>query len=165
MTTTLSWKDPLPAVCWSLPIGKYHPAGFGYSKNNNVHTGIDLYVAERTSVHSVETGTVIAIINFTGPKTPYSNLLPTQAIMIEGQSGVVLYGEIEVIEEIQIGQLIEAGSKIAHIKCAVPDQPMLHLELYKHGTKNSCVWKQGQSQPKPLLDPTSYLLSLKTYRR
>ena len=165
MTTLYSWKDPLPAVCWSLPIGKYHPAGFGYSKNHNVHTGVDLYVSYNAPVHSVENGTVIDIVKFTGPQTNYPNLLPTQAILIEGQSGVVLYGEIEVLEEIQIGQLIEAGSKIAHIKCAVPDQPMLHLELYKPGTKNSCVWKQGQPQPKPLLDPTSYLLSLKTYRR
>ena len=163
--TTSSWKDPLPVYMWSLPIGKYHPAGFGYSKNHNVHTGIDLYVPDNIPVMSVEAGNVVAIFKFTGSGTPYPSLLPTEAIMIEGATGVVLYGEVEVKKDIQIGQLIEAGSKIANIKCAILDQPMLHLELYKHGTKTPCIWKQGTSQPKSLLDPTSYLLSLKTYRR
>jgi len=163
--TTSSWKDPLPAVCWSLPIGKYHPAGFGYSKNHNVHTGVDLYVPEHTSVHSVERGTVIDIIQFTGPGTPYSNLLATDAILIEGNSGVVLYGEVEVLKDIQIGQLIEPGSKIALIKCAIVNQAMLHLEWYTAGTIKPVIWKQNTAQPKCLLDPTSNLLALKTYRR
>lgn len=163
--TITTWKDPLPVYMWSLPIGKYHPAGFGYSKNHNVHAGVDLYVPDNIPVMSVETGTVVNIFQFTGPGTPYSSLFQTEAIMIEGATGVVLYGEVEVKKDIQIGQLIEAGSKIANIKCAIQDQPMLHLELYKHGTKTPCVWKQGNSQPKSLLDPTSYLLSLKTYRR
>ena len=165
MSTLYSWKDPLPAVCWSLPIGKYHPAGFGYSKNHNVHTGIDLYVPESSSVHSVEAGTVIDIFNFTGPKTLYPQLLPTEAIVIHGATGLVLYGELQVLKDIQFGQLIGAGTKIANIICAVPDQPMLHLELHKPGSKIPSVWKQGQPQPKSLLDPTSYLLSLKTYTK
>ena len=165
MPTSSSWKDPMPAVSWSLPIGKYHPAGFGYSKSHNIHTGIDLYVPEGSSVHSVEDGTVADIFQFSGPNTLYNYLLPTQAVVVNGPTGLVLYGEVEVLKDIQIGQLIGAGTKIANIKCAVPDQPMLHLELHKHGSKIPCLWKQGQPQPKSLLDPTSYLLSLKTYTR
>jgi murein DD-endopeptidase MepM/ murein hydrolase activator NlpD len=163
MPTLSTWKDPLPAVSWSLPIGKYHPAGFGYSKSHNVHTGIDLYVPERSSVHSVEDGTVVNIFNFTGPKTLYPHLLPTKAIVVNGKTGLVLYGEVET--DLSVGQLIAAGDKIAYIKCAIPDQPMLHLELYMHGSNVPCIWKQGQPQPKSLLDPTSYLLSLKTYTK
>lgn len=160
-----TWKDPIPAVSWSLPIGKYHPAGFGYSKSHNIHTGIDLYVPEGSTVHSVEDGTIIDIFKFTGPKTIYPQLLPTEAVVVNGATGLVLYGEVEVLEGLQIGQLIGAGAKIANIICAVPDQPMLHLELHKHGSKIPCLWKQGHPQPKSLLDPTSYLLSLKTYTK
>ena len=163
--TTSSWKDPLPVYLWSLPIGKYHPAGFGYSKNHNVHTGVDLYVPDNIPVVSVEAGTVIAILQFTGPGTPYPSLIPTEAIMIEGATGVVLYGEVEVKKDIQVGQVIEAGSRIANIKCAILNQPMLHLELYKHGTKKPRVWKQGAVQPKSLLDPTPHLISLKTCKK
>jgi len=161
----ISWKDPLPVVCWSLPIGKYHPAGFGYSKYSNIHSGVDLYVPQHTPVHSVETGTVVNILNFTGPFSFYPSLNPTQLLMIEGVSGVVLYGAIEVLEDIKVGQLIETGCKIAHVISAIEEQPMLHIELHKNGTKLPSAWKQGHSQPKSLLDPTSYLLSLKTYRR
>lgn len=163
--TITSWKDPLPAVSWSLPIGKYHPAGFGYSKNYNVHTGIDLYVPEYSSVHAVEGGTVIDIFKFTGMGTSYPNLDTTNAIMIEGASGVVLYGEVEVLKDISIGQLIEPGSKIAVIKCAITNHAMLHLEWYTQGTIQPIIWKQNTAQPKRLLDPTSNLLALKTYRR
>lgn len=160
-----TWKDPLPAACWSLPIGNYHPAGFGYAKNYNVHTGIDIYVPEHSCVHAVEGGIVIDIFKFTGLGTSYPNLDPTYAIMIEGASGVVLYGEVEVLKDIRIGQLIEPGSKIALVKCAIINQAMLHLEWYAQGTIQPIIWKQNTARPKRLLDPTSNLLTLKTYRR
>jgi hypothetical protein len=36
---------------------------------------------------------------------------------------------------------------------------MLHLELYRHGTRAAVWWRLDEPRPANLLDPTPYLLN------
>ena len=91
----------------------------------------------------------------------------TWGIMIEGDSGVVNYGEVEQ-SQLVVGKRVQRGSLIGHVKRVLfedryrPDIPghscsMLHLELYKHGTKDFADWHEPAKNPN-LLDPTPFLM-------
>ena len=73
-----------------------HPGGFGAQRKHDLHTGVDLYVDGPVLVQAIEEGTVVAVREFTGeksqPPTPWWNR--TRAILIEGRSGVIVYGEV-----------------------------------------------------------------------
>lgn len=149
-----------------IPTGE-HPGAFGTRRKFDIHTGVDLYVPEHEPVFAVETGHVVAIENYTGPEADSPWWLDTKAILIEGESGVVCYGEVAP-KDIGIGQLIDRGSQIAHVipvlqegkkRNDIPGHSrfMLHFELYEHGTTKSVWWKPNQDKPTNLLDPTQLL--------
>lgn len=174
------WQNPLPTMSLhqsqgsedfktfeeghtGIPIGPEHPGSFGFKRANHTHEGIDLYCPEGTTVRAVEAGTVVAVINFTGPSatppSPWWN--NTQAILVEGETGVVVYGEI--MTQLEVGDVLAAGSLIGHVvqvltKDKGRPMSMLHLELHEHGTRDAYEWLD--ERPPSLLDPTSHLLGL-----
>ena len=157
-------RFPLNNYKYDLP--NYNDVGgFGFKRKFDIHTGIDLYCEEYDPVYAIEDGIIINIEKFTGSEagSPWWN--NTEAILIEGESGVLLYGEIEVDSDIRFKKEVKEGELLGLIKkVLIKDKGllppnMLHIELYKHGTKESVWWYLNDEKPENLLDV--YLL-LKT---
>lgn len=134
---------------------------FGIIRKHDVHTGVDVYCEPGTAVTAIESGIVVAVVDFTGEKagSPWWN--DTKAVMVEGDSGVILYGEIntkrKVGEKIKRGQIV-GGVKTVLKKNKGKPMSMLHLELYRHGTKEPTeLVKRMDQLPDNLLDPTFLL--------
>lgn len=139
---------------------------FGAVRKHDVHTGVDLYCDPDQIVVAIEEGTVVKIENFTGenatPPTPWWN--NTQAVMVEGPSGVIVYGEIKPLDSLKVGDKIKAGKILGRVVTVLKKDKglpmtMLHVELYKTGARETVVWNLGENQPDTLLDPT-YLLDV-----
>jgi len=148
-----------------LPVGDAHPGAFGFVRRNHIHEGVDLYCPEGTPVRAVEDGVVVAVIPFTGPSAEPSSPWwhDTSAILIEGASGVVVYGEVEVGSGIVEGVRVGAGETIASVvpvlkKDKGRPMTMLHLELHTPGVRDAFEWTQEGGRPESLLDPTAQLL-------
>lgn len=154
-------------LIWPL-IGedKYtsHQGQFAAIRKHDIHTGVDCYCDQGQLVVSMEDGVIVKIENFTGenaiPPSPWWN--NTQAIFIEGASGVILYGEIKPLDSIKIGDKIKSGKILGKVVTVLKKDKglpmtMLHVELYKTGTRESVIWNIGDNQPDTLLDPTNLL--------
>jgi phosphopantothenoylcysteine decarboxylase len=169
----LTWIFPLPKdECSGIPIGS-HPGSFGAKRRKDVHTGVDLYCKDDSPVYAVEDGRVIGYERFTGELagSPWWN--DTDAILIEGASGVVCYGEIKKdFATPHVGETVRRGCLVGRVSAVVregrerPDVPghsrsMLHLELYKHGrtSVSSCWGGLDEEMPDYMVDPTALLLS------
>ena len=128
-----------------FPIKKYRyyiprsdkPGGFGFSRKHDVHTGIDLYCEEGTEVHAIVSGKVVNTGRFTGKDVGSSWWNDTDFIMIESEYsyGNILYGEIEIREDIKIGDEIKTGEIIGKVKQVLKNDKglpmsMLHIEEY-----------------------------------
>lgn len=153
--------NPMPEV----PIGN-HDGAFGFMRKHDVHTGVDLYCDNLAKVYAIECGTVVAILDFTGPKadSPWWN--DTRAILIEGNSGVFVYGEVQEREGLKIGDNVECGDVLGEVVTVLQKDKgkpmtMLHLELYEHKFRDVVWWNLGKEKPEPLLDPTNILMSIK----
>lgn len=148
-----------------LPVGERHPGAFGHVRRNHVHEGVDLYCPDGTPVVTVEPGIVVAVIAFTGPgaEPPSPWWHDTQAVLVEGASGVVVYGE--VIAERKIGDRVAAGDHLGRVtpvlrKDKGRPMTMLHLELHRHGERDAYEWTEEGGRPPSLLDPTPHLLAM-----
>lgn len=146
-----------------VPLGPDHPGAFGYPRKHHTHEGVDLYCPEGTPVAAVEDGVVVSIIPFTGeaaiPPSPWWH--DTWALLVEGDTGVVVYGEITLSHGYWPGDIIRAGEIIGHVKQVLKEDKgrpmsMLHLELHRHGTKDAVDWVEYR--PETLLDPTEHLM-------
>ena len=157
----MTWHWPLPDRYPLLPDGQ---GAFGSARTHDVHTGVDLYAPDGHPVVAVEEGTVVAIDPcFTGgAESPWWN--QTAAVLVEGRSGVVLYGEVEAA--VQVGDAVQAGSTVGVVRQVLRERPgksypnptsMLHLELYAAGARAAVWWRPGEEQPAGLLDPTALL--------
>lgn len=162
----LKWHFPLK-FCNGIPIN-HHPGAFGFNRKKNHHTGVDLYTNDGEPVYAVEDGVVVKIDKFTGPDMGHDWWESTWGVMVEGASGVVNYGEVTPNENLKINSIVKRGSHIANVKRVLfehklrKDIPghscsMLHLELYKTGTREFADWHDPQKNPN-LLDPTSFLI-------
>lgn len=151
-----------------IPING-HPGAFATKRKNSTHTGVDLYANEGRIVVPVENGTVVGREPFTGPKDNSPWWLDTDCILVEGASGVVCYGEININSNISIGQRVYGGKTIlGTVKRVIPNgiehpevmgwKPnMLHIELYPYGMYKASA---GYEKDKGILqDPTSYLIN------
>lgn len=145
-----------------LPLSP-HPGAFGVRRRYEVHTGVDLYAPEGTPVSAVEDGVVVGVEWFTGPDAdpPCPWWLPTKAVLVEGASGVVLYGEVE--PDVAPGWYLRAGATVGRVARVLRHDKglptsMLHLELHVHGTiASSHPWELEGNPPRSLLDPTPLL--------
>lgn len=137
------------------------PGAFAARRKYDIHTGVDLYVPQNTKVYAGESGTVVAVEEFTGPgvETPWWN--QTWAVLIEGNSGIVVYGEIKPDPNIEVGRVIYFGDKIGKVIPVLKTDKgkpmsMLHVELLERGqTASAPVWLD--EKPVGLLDPTELL--------
>ena len=148
-----------------LPIAP-HPGAFAVHRKHHTHEGVDLYCPEGTEVCAVEDGTVVAVIPFTGmlatPPSPWWR--DTTAVLVEGATGVVVYGEISSL--VEVGEHVSRGQPLGHVKRVLLRDKgypttMLHLELHQHGTRNAFDWIDVK--PLSLLDPTPYLLQAQSF--
>lgn len=175
---TGAWKNPLPLRlvasddslsfrhmppgATALPLPP-HPGGYGVTRKHHCHEGVDFYCPAGTPVTAVEAGRVVAVIAFTGPAAQSPWWHDTQAVMVEGASGVVLYGEIAA--DVVVGETVEAGQRLGHVVQVLREDKgrplsMLHLELHAAGTRDCAEWPVGAPAPATLRDPTPFLQPL-----
>jgi len=138
------------------------PGRFGAVRKHDTHTGVDLYTRLGMPVVTVEKGIVVGIEKFTGPDagSPWWN--ETEAVLVEGPSGVVVYGEIGSLSGVTVGQRIGRCECVGSVKTVLRKDKgrpmnMLHLELYEHGVRETVWWRHGEPRPVGLLDPTEKL--------
>jgi hypothetical protein len=165
---SLRWSFPLKK-CNGIPVTP-HPGAFSHKRKHSHHTGVDLYCEEGERVYAVEDGVIVGIEWFTGAKdeSPWWN--DTQAILVEGATGVVCYGEIQVSKRCVVGNTVSRGGWLGRVAPVLkegkerPDIPghsrcMLHMELYTHGsTKCSVSWGLDKEKAKNMRDPTTWLI-------
>ena len=157
----------------SLPTWE-EPGSFGALRKLDIHTGVDLYCKKGASVFPVEPGKVVSIGPFTGKKTGTEWWNDTEYLAVEGNSGVVVYGEIEVNQELRVGNPVYHDTKLGKVLTVLKHKPrtairnhsmsMLHLELYRSfffGDEICQVWTDASKRDKNLLDPTPYLWLMK----
>lgn len=152
----------LPEFSTFIPMSG-HPGSYAFRRKNHIHEGVDLYCPEGTRVAAVETGEVVAVIPFTGPRGASPWWEDTDAVLVEGESGVVVYGEVE--SGVKVGTRYLKGDKIGWVKRVLKvdkgrPMSMLHLELHDHGTRDAPEWPVNGPKPATLRDPTPYLLEM-----
>lgn len=130
---------------------------FGVQRKHDIHTGIDLYAEEGTKIYAIESGQVISVVPFTGIPAESPWWLDTDAVMVEGPYGVILYGELST--DLKAGDFVFEGDIIGSVKRVLKKDKgkpvaMLHIECYTSGTKEPVWWNIGEIQPSNLLDPT-----------
>lgn len=157
----MSWEFPLmnyDGIVPELP----HLGAFGVVRKFHTHEGVDLYAPEETPVFAVEPGKVVTIEPFTGPAAGSPWWHDTQCVMVEGESGVVNYGEVSANPALMVGQQLSTGAIIGWVKQVLKKDKghpmsMLHFELYEHGVRESVEWSPNEPRPQGLLDPTEKL--------
>lgn len=150
---------PMPLV----PIVP-HQGGFGTVRKHNIHHGVDLYVAEGTPVFALEAGQIREVDRFTGAAvgTPWWN--DTWALLVEGASGGIVYGEIEPASGLRPGIEVKEGAIIGRVRRVLKKDKglptsMLHVELHVSNCADAWDgWYVGSERPQGLLDPTPLLL-------
>lgn len=156
----MNWYPPIKNM--ELPVGL---GEFGAVRKHHTHEGVDLYCNNNDNVYAVEEGIVVGYYWFTGeqsnPPSPWWN--DTEVVLIEGDTGVVAYGEISVLPSIkQIGMRVERGQYIGNVVTVLKKDKgrpmsMLHLELYEKGIRKTGNWDHGLPKPEGLKDPSKYL--------
>lgn len=154
-------------LLWPLlgqsPLFPDAPGEFAAERTHENHTGDDVYTEIGQPVVSMEDGIVVSIERFTGahvPGKPSPWWNDTWAVLVEGASGVVVYGEIR--PGVEVGQRLRAGDlvgKVIPVLRTFKGRPMvmLHVELLRPGTRKTAIWPRGTERPADLLDPTPML--------
>lgn len=166
-------KFPIKFKHVDFPRGQ-EPGAFGTVRKHDIHTGVDLYCEDGDEVVCVENGTVVAIEAFTGEHadSPWWN--DTWAVLVEGEHGVICYGEIIPAEGLKIGDKLVYNQFIGNVRQVLKKDKgknppsMLHFELYTHGTRKTVWWHHGNEQPERLRNPVpllNYLLSVHEYEQ
>lgn len=158
---SLSFKDMRDGET-GLPLAP-HPGAFGVQRQHHFHEGIDLYCPEGTAVYAVEAGIVVTVLPFTGAQVGMDWWEDTDAVLVEGVSGVVVYGE--VTPTVKAGDVVAAGDVVGHVKRVLKidkgrPMSMLHLELHTHGARLAPEWTAESGKPETLRDPTEFLKRL-----
>lgn len=153
----MSARWPLPEVAPARPAGQ---GAFGAHRRYDIHTGVDLYCPEGSTVAAITGGRVVAVLPFTGPLAESPWWLPTEAVMIEDPEGVWLYGELS--SHLSVGQVVSAGDRVGQITRVLRHDKgkpttMLHLERYAPGAREPVWWRHDEPMPELLRDPTALL--------
>lgn len=156
-----NWTWPIKDA---TPLFPDAPGMFGTTRKHDVHTGIDLYCEEDAEIVAVEPGVVVAVEKFTGEWCEGEDHSPwwnnTAAVLVRGDSGVVLYGEIQ--STVSVGDTVERGQGLGWARTVLRKfkgrpMTMLHLELLDHNAVGSVWWHEGE-QPDKLKNPLTHLL-------
>lgn len=153
------WRWPLARRLHPVPASPSQGA-FGALRRHDVHTGVDLYAEPGDAVFAVEAGVVVAIEEFTGARAGSPWWHDTLAVLIEGPSGVVLYGELA--PAVAVGARVARGELVGRVLTVLKNNKglpmtMLHLELYEQGTRTSVWWHHDEPKPSGLRDPSDSL--------
>lgn len=156
--------DAMSMPLEEMPYVPYHGdvGAFGVDRKYDVHTGVDLYCEEGTAVYAMEDSYMVSVPYFTGERAGSPWWEDTYAVMLAGKSGVLLYGEIEVVAGVSRSGVC-AGQLLGYVKRVLKKDKgrpmsMLHMERYVQGTEvHVRSWELGVVQPKQLLDVTSLL--------
>lgn len=152
---------------FDVPVGN-HYGSFGVKRKYSYHCGVDLYTKENTPVFAIEFGTVVEVKWFTGPEAESDWWLPTRCVSVQGDSGVIVYGEIQEVSHINVGSNICMGEHLGNVQRVLKHDKgkpmsMLHIQLLEHGMTDDDIpsWKHNMEKPKGLLDPTNILINSK----
>lgn len=153
-----SFQD-FPLGVTGIPVGS-HPGAFSVRRKNHVHEGVDLYCPEGTDVYPMESGVVVGTFDFTGVMAGSPWWHDTQCVMVEGKSGVILYGEIFAAQLFPQGYYVTPSDLLGTVKRVLKvdkgrPMSMLHIELHKPGTQFFSPWEGDR--PDSILDPTPLL--------
>lgn len=130
---------------------------FGAPRDGRHHAGIDLYGYAGDPVLAIADGTIVNTQTFH---------LGTDAVLVEHDGLVALYGEVErgSWNDFGVGEgsRVRRGDPIARIGCMVGspsncESHMLHFEAYAPGTRGNEQWHG--TPPAELRDPTIVLLA------
>lgn len=136
---------------------------FGARRKFDVHTGVDLFCDPGDPIFAIEDGEITCICYFTGAVIGMPWWNETMAVAVEGRSGVILYGEIDPIGGIAVGQKIREGEIVGNALTVLKNDKglpmtMLHLELYRHGYRGDWeFWKLDGEKPRDLLNSEQLL--------
>lgn len=168
----MNWYFPLDHYPFSVPE-KDHPGAFLKERKFHFHEGVDLYTKPNAKVYAVEDSIVYKILKFTGEKagSPWWN--NTRAIVLKGNSGYILYGEVKIKKGLKEGDKILKGEHIATVKAVLKKRKhnpryMLHFEWYDKFQEPIELIKNKRNRDKKnniyekvkengLLDPTQNL--------
>jgi phosphopantothenoylcysteine decarboxylase len=148
-----------------------HPGAFGAIRKHDIHTGVDLYCELYTQVDACQDGVIVDISQFTGKDVGSPWWKDTWSISVEGRSGIICYGEIDINKKLKVGDKVSKWDALGVVIPVLNSKPnrqienhrmqMLHIELMKKGSKDYCCplngWTVDGDRPKELLDPTPYL--------
>lgn len=139
------------------------PGAFGTVRKHDIHTGVDLYCPDGTSVFAIESGVVVALLPFTGEKADSPWWRDTDAVLIQSDRHVLCYGEINPSLDLKVGDTVAEGDLIGWVARVLKNDKgrpttMLHLERYTKGTLEPVWWRLNEPQPENLRDPTRLLL-------
>ena len=135
-----------------------HEGSFGIERKHDIHTGIDIYCQNGDLVYSIEDGTIIDIVQFTGfDESPWWNDTYAMVIKSNDNNHIWLYGELKEPNLI-IGEKVFKGSIIGQVETVLKknkNKPMtmLHIELYSTYSK-PVIWNLNTPCPKGLENPT-----------
>lgn len=128
---------------------------FAAKRRYDIHTGVDLFCPDGTEVYAIEDGIVTNVAKFTGASIGMPWWAETWCVLVEGKSGVFLYGELYEPDYV-IGDIVFEGSVIGNIKTVLLKDKglpmsMLHIEWYEPGYRgNWDWWYHDQPMPKSL---------------
>jgi len=155
------------ATSTEIPIGP-HPGSFGFVRKHHTHEGVDLYCNDADDVMAVEDGVITSIVPFTGEIAGSSWWHNTYAVMVQGETGTVCYGEINPLPTLHNGQTIKCGQLVGNVtKVLKVDKGrpmhMLHLEVYSKYVTEPISLDHVNEKPvdlttQPFLNPTAYLV-------
>jgi hypothetical protein len=150
-------------IVTEVPVNP-HPGGYMVERKMHIHKGVDLYCNTGEPVYAVEEGFVLAISLFTGEKhgSPWWN--ETYAVLVKGNSGIVVYGEIDVKAGLTVGTVVARGDCLGTVIPVLKEDKgrpmaMLHLELCRPKTFEPLTFREIEN----FADPTSYLLEAETH--
>ena len=155
---------PMPDIPVCLHYGSY------LSKRRfDVHTGTDLYAPVNAPVYAIEKGEVVKIRYFTGKEAGCPHWNTTWAVDIEGNSGIICYGEIDPSFTIKEGHMVGVGQSIGRVLQVLKNDKgkamsMLHFAIHRFGWKH--LYEEQQDPDKEhhydlQIDPTPLLIQLK----
>jgi murein DD-endopeptidase MepM/ murein hydrolase activator NlpD len=154
----------LPAEPWTTAQRRF---AANRDEGRRAHAGCDFYFTAGTPVFAMADGVVL--------RTPYHFYDIVFAVDIDHGHFIARYGEIRPDCPLRAGDLVTAGTPIAHVgKMKSIPQPMLHLELFdKTATgplteQNAARSKKRKADGVPffrrmdLMDPTPLLAAWST---
>jgi len=134
----------------------------GAIRKYDVHAGVDFYCEVGAEVACLRKGVVIDVFQFTGTDagSPWWNA--TQAVVVESEGLVFVYGEVNAT--VNVGDKLATNAVVGKVSAVlkknkgVTPTAMLHLEVWeKNHYQKNYVWQLNTPKPAGLLNPVDFL--------